>query len=146
MTRPTVPVIGRKRDGTEISFDSISDAAKQGFKASCISRCIKGLEQTHHGYAWRRGRIRSKVAIELELKSLRYRHALLLMWLNGATYEAIGKRQGFSKQRAHQLIGEAIRISGVPDLWRHRRHLIAAVNTSLLAAEAALEAEYESHP
>lgn len=40
------------RTNKEIEFDSISDAGRNGFIGSEISRCCSGKRKTHNGYAW----------------------------------------------------------------------------------------------
>ena len=53
--RPSLGVIeGTRYDGKTVRFDSAADAARSGFSACAISRCIRGQRKTHNGYRWRR--------------------------------------------------------------------------------------------
>lgn len=47
------PVIGRNiKTGDVIEFNSINEAGRNGFQASCICNCCKGIRHTHKGYTW----------------------------------------------------------------------------------------------
>ena len=39
-------------DGTELSFESISEAGRNGFNTPTICECLKGKQRTHRGYVW----------------------------------------------------------------------------------------------
>lgn len=47
------PVIGRNiKTGNIVEFNSINEAGRNGFQASCICNCCKGIRQTHKGHIW----------------------------------------------------------------------------------------------
>jgi hypothetical protein len=143
--RPETPVIATAPNGDEIHFVSLTAAGEAGFVPSCIHRCIEGRRNTHAGYTWRRDSRRNRHVVGQELTSLKFKHALLMQWLQGDTFLKIGEHYGFSKQRAHQLVQDAIRVSHAKNLRRGRRDRIADVDQALKVAELKLQAEYESH-
>lgn len=47
------PVQAVKNGEVALEFNSVNDAARNGFQASCISLCCNGRMQHHKGYEWR---------------------------------------------------------------------------------------------
>lgn len=41
------------RSGDQRYFASASDAVREGFESSCISRCCYGISKSHKGFSWR---------------------------------------------------------------------------------------------
>ena len=51
----SIPIIGMNiKDGSEIRFNSMQEAGRNGFESSKISDCCCGRRKSHRGYVWRK--------------------------------------------------------------------------------------------
>lgn len=127
-----VKITAEASDGTMLVFDSLTEAAKEGFTKTRIRACLDGVQKTHAGYTWKRhGALTSDYHKRQKHEGLERRRAFVIEWLEGSTYARIAKSHHLTKQRVQQLVTEALAATSMLHAKRKDRHLIEQFNAAL---------------